>query len=177
MVMIEPGFGHDITPPSTGFFTISASSINPFSVRSYTCGTDSFYEMLRGTNMNVPYYLGSGNCVQLYNPTVNNVSIDYIMTTDSPATTLVAVSISLWFILLFLSYIFFLLSMIYGTRIVKRIYRKYKGEDKKEKEVIEKENTSITIENHIPSQPPTYQPSAPTMMYLSSFDKNEDHNV
>lgn len=186
MVIIQPGLGIDITPPSTGFFSILAKSVtSPFSVRSYTCGTSSFLEMMQGNFINMPYYIGSGNCLQLYNPSNSTVDVEWKMITDSPATALFSVSMVVWFLLLLSSYLLILGGMTYGSRVIRRLWRN-------KNEVVplpitvpkdEENNTQIVhpTYNQLPpppkinviSPPPTYNdPSAPTMMYISSFNKD-----
>lgn len=177
MVVLQPGFGYDITPPATGFFSIVAKSVDtsgPFSIRSYTCGTSTFVDMLLGNYMNVPYYVGSGNCLQLYNPSNSSVEVNWKVTTDSPATALVSVSLVIWFLLLFFSYLLILGGMVYGTTILRRIYREkpLSNSNQMKEEIINIHQSSSPKIDISPQDTDHNQPSAPTMMYLSSFNKD-----
>lgn len=151
MVAIDPRVGHDITPPGTGFYTISAYG-QPFSLRSFPCGTDMFNTLMSGTYANIPYYVGTGDCVQLYNPNNMTIDIGYTVRTDSPATTFFSVSVSLWVLLLIFSYVTMLFVMFGGTRYMKnnwgyfkKIWKRTQVED-------------VKVSTNMPSLPEYIQP-------------------
>lgn len=125
MVIIDPYVGYDITPSSTGFFSIMATG-TPFSLRSYLCGTDVFQTLSTGTYINIPYYLPYGECIQLYNQGNVTTNVDYTVSTNSPATTLLAISISVWILLLLFSYITILFCAAGGTRCITSNWSRWK---------------------------------------------------
>lgn len=154
MVVIDPNTGYDITPSTTGFFSVIAQSQLPFNLRSYSCGTNIFNDILRGTYANMPYYVSSGECIQLYNPSNISSSVDWSISTNSPATTLVVVSLVLWFMLLGITYFGILGGALVVTNCVrdKIVHRKIEMV-----EVKAEEKTSAPVL----ALPPPYSATAP----------------
>lgn len=144
MVILDQGTGFDITPSTTGFYSIQASG-GPFSLRSYICGTDMFSTISTGSYINIPYYLSYGDCIQLYNGGNTSTDVSYSISNNSPATTLVSVSISIWFLLLLFSYLVLLFISYKGTVYIVDRWKK------------EPERRS----NHIPEYIPSISPTAP----------------
>lgn len=165
MVTIEPYVGHDITPPTTGFYNIYTLSTIPYSIRSYPCGTNIFSTISTGTYTSIPYYIGSGECLQLYNPNNTTVNVDYSIGSNGPATTLLTASLVIWFLLLFFSYIVLLIIGYKGTRyIVNKLFSippKKSNDDNNHGK-----STHAPIGENVPSYRPLpplpdYNPTAP----------------